>query len=61
MPQATINAVTPLTDRISLFEIAPIEGAAPDWTPGAHVDITTAAGPRSYSLIAWPGQAARYP
>ena len=54
MPEARIASVTPLTERIALIALE-VAGGAPDWTPGAHVDVETAAGPRSYSLIRWPG------
>lgn len=55
MPKATITRITPVTDRIAEIRFVP-EGGVPDWTPGAHVDVDTAAGKRSYSLIAWPEQ-----
>lgn len=55
MLKLTIARKQPLTDRISAFALASVDGSAlPDWTPGAHLDFSTKAGSRSYSLIEWP-------
>lgn len=51
----TIAEIKPLTERISAFVLDSADGTAlPDWTPGAHIDVSTDAGARSYSLISWP-------
>ncbi|MEO1677194.1 MAG: PDR/VanB family oxidoreductase [Pseudomonadota bacterium] len=55
MAELIVRRVASLTERISEFELGAAEGALPDWTPGAHVDVATHAGVRSYSLIRWPG------
>ena len=53
----TITSKTQLTDRIAEFALSV---DAPDaWTAGAHIDVETTAGTRSYSLIRWPGEDTR--
>lgn len=45
-----------VTKRISAFTLVAVDGdALPGYTAGAHIAVETAAGPRSYSLIDWPG------
>ena len=58
MLKLTIAQKRPLTERIAAFALASADGTVlPSWTPGAHIDIATSAGARSYSLIDWPGDA----
>ena len=55
MLKLTVTAARPLTDKITGLTFACAKGQAlPQWTPGAHLDFETPAGPRSYSLIQWP-------
>lgn len=57
MLKLRVSEKTSLTDRIAEFRLVRADGgAAPAWTPGAHIDLATKAGPRSYSLISWPSQ-----
>ncbi|SDD17380.1 PDR/VanB family oxidoreductase [Ruegeria marina] len=45
-----------VTKRISAFTLVAAGGEPlPTYTPGAHIDVSTPSGPRSYSLIDWPG------
>ena len=54
MLKLQIAKIEPLTPRISAFTlVSESEDPLPDWTPGAHIDIATSAGARSYSLISW--------
>ena len=58
MLNLTIAQIKPLTSRISEFTLVasePDAGPLPGWAAGAHIDIETDAGSRSYSLISWPG------
>lgn len=50
-----ITQIRHLTSRIAEFSLQPLDGSAlPDWTAGAHIEVETTAGARSYSLIRWP-------
>ena len=54
MLELTIAQKTPLTKRISEFVLVSTgTGSLPEYAPGAHIDVATAAGARSYSLINW--------
>lgn len=56
MLKLTIAQKLAVTKRISAFTLVPASGTVlPPHTPGAHIDVSTAAGARSYSLIDWPG------
>lgn len=56
MLELTIAQKTPLTKRISEFVLVSASASSlPDYAPGAHVEVATSAGVRSYSLIDWPG------
>lgn len=55
MLKLTITGAQALTDRIMAYQLAG-DAPLPAYTPGAHIDVMTPAGPRSYSLIRWPGQ-----
>lgn len=47
-----LEAVEPVTDRVSLFTFAAETGELPPYTPGAHVDFDLGEiGTRSYSLV----------
>ncbi len=48
----TITDIQDATPRVRVFRL---EGSAPlpPYTPGAHLDFQTEAGPKSYSLIDW--------
>jgi len=54
MPNYTITDICRITDRISQFSlVASDRTALPAWTAGAHIDVSTSSGTRSYSLIRW--------
>ena len=51
---ALVDNVQPLTERISAFRLMPADAAAlPAWTAGAHIDVETSHGARSYSLVSF--------
>lgn len=55
MLNLTIAQKTAVTKRICEFTLVSNDGKAlPSYTPGAHIDVTTKAGTRSYSLVDWP-------
>ncbi|MDL9948648.1 PDR/VanB family oxidoreductase [Gordonia sp. ABSL11-1] len=51
-----------VADRIDEFELTPVDVASlPAWSAGAHIDLTTPAGPtRQYSLCSSPDEAGTY-
>jgi len=54
MPDLVVTDISPITSRIKSFSLASADGSdLPDWSAGAHIDIETSAGIRSYSLICW--------
>ncbi|NDW46761.1 PDR/VanB family oxidoreductase [Ruegeria sp. PrR005] len=56
MLKLTIAQKLAVTKRISAFTLVAAGGEAlPGYTAGAHIAVETVAGPRSYSLIDWPG------
>lgn len=44
-------------EGVRSFELAALDGALPDWTPGAHVQVQVPGGSRAYSLCGEPGSA----
>lgn len=57
MLRLTIAQKIAVTKRISEFNLISEDGMPlPGYTPGAHIDVSTGAGSRSYSLIDWPGE-----
>ena len=44
-------------DEVRSFELAAIDGALPDWAPGAHVQVQVPGGSRAYSLCGETGGA----
>lgn len=56
-----VASVTPLTERIKMFEVRPAAGTLPAFEAGAHLDIRTGAGVvRSYSIANDPRERDRY-
>lgn len=56
-----VNLVKDLTPNIKMFEfVAANGGDLPPFQAGAHIDVKTAAGPRSYSLANDPKERHRY-
>jgi len=57
MPELVVSDVSSVTGRITCFKLVSADGSdLPDWSAGAHIDIETSAGARSYSLISWSEQ-----
>ncbi len=55
MLDLTIAQKTVVTKRISEFLLVSGDGEPlPSYSPGAHIDVMTPAGARSYSLVDWP-------
>ena len=55
MSSFTIAQKSVLTKRIAEFTlVATGDDPLPAYTPGAHIDVATTSGSRSYSLIDWP-------
>lgn len=52
-----VRALRPAAERVLAVELEAADGSAlPDWTPGAHVDVTLSPGlVRQYSLCSEPG------
>ncbi|MFZ6649324.1 PDR/VanB family oxidoreductase [Undibacterium sp. TJN25] len=50
----TVSAIRQLASQVHLFELQPVDGhSLPAYEPGAHIDISLAAGlARQYSLVA---------
>lgn len=61
---ARIHALRDLTPTVREFVIAPTEGVAERWAPGAHLLVQVVLGgrpqTRSYSLVGLPGEAPGY-
>jgi ferredoxin-NADP reductase len=52
----TVVVRTAAATDVALFELAPISGHLPRWTPGAHIDVLLPSGAtRQYSLSGTPG------
>jgi len=57
MPDLIIADISEETSRIKRFDLVSADGSdLPDWSAGAHIDIKTKAGVRSYSLISWQAE-----